>query len=80
MRELKQLNYDVVFFRPGTDLDPAATDRRVADSLQPLVDHAGELGLPVGLYSISDVSGLPLTAAAAAMLVDGPGGRCDRGG
>jgi dihydrodipicolinate synthase/N-acetylneuraminate lyase len=36
---------------------------------------ADEVGLPVGLYSIPDVSGLPLSADAAAKLVQGPAGR-----
>lgn len=74
LQRLKDLNYDVVFLRPGVDLDPQSSDSQVADSLRPLVVCAGQLGLPVGLYSISDVSGLPLTANAAAMLVDGDGG------
>jgi dihydrodipicolinate synthase/N-acetylneuraminate lyase len=74
LRELKQLDYDVVFLRPGTDLDRSATDKQVADSLQPIVQRASELSLPIGLYSISDVSGLPLSADAVAMLVDGDGG------
>ncbi|MGI9470714.1 MAG: dihydrodipicolinate synthase family protein [Rubripirellula sp.] len=71
---LHQLDYDVVFLRPGTDLPSDATDDEVAASLQPLVQHADRLGLPIGLYSISDVSGLPLTAGAAANLVQGSGG------
>jgi dihydrodipicolinate synthase/N-acetylneuraminate lyase len=74
LHELKQLGYEVAFLRPGTDLQPNATDQQVAESLQPLVIRAGQLGLPLGLYSISDVSGLPLTAPCAAMLVDAPGG------
>ncbi len=74
LQVLKQLDYDVVFFRPGTDLAADASDEQVAESLEPLVQRAGELGLPVGLYSISDVSGLPLSAATAAMLVDRGGG------
>ena len=72
--ELKQLNYDVVFLRPGTNLDPNSSDQQVAESLQPLVQRSSELNLPVGLYSISDVSGLPLSAETVAMLVDRPGG------
>ena len=71
---LKQLAYDVVFLRPGTDLDMSSSDTQVAEQLRPLVAHAHGLQLPVGLYSISDVSGLPLTAAAVQDLVEGPDG------
>ena len=71
---LKQLAYDVVFLRPGTDLDASCSDVEVAEQLRPLVEHANGLQLPVGLYSISDVSGCPLTAKAVRNLVEGPGG------
>lgn len=67
--------YPVAFLRPGTDLPGHASDAQVADSLAPLVDAAAERGLAIGLYSISDVSGLPLTPEAAAMLVTAPGGK-----
>lgn len=71
---LVECDYPVVFFRPGTDLDPGAGAETVAASLRPLVAAAAERRLAVGLYSIPDVSGLPLTPAAAALLVDSPGG------
>ncbi|MFK8113497.1 MAG: dihydrodipicolinate synthase family protein [Rubripirellula sp.] len=74
LEELSQLEYDVVFVRPGTDVDRHASDEMVAASLQPLVAKAAELELPVGVYSIPDVSGVPLTADAVAMLVRGDGG------
>ncbi len=64
----------VVFFRPGTDLPDQADDDQVVGQLQPLVESAAKLDLGVGLYSIPDVSGLPLTADAAARIVQGPGG------
>lgn len=66
--------YPVVLLRPGTDLPADADDARVAASLSPLVAMAAQRGLAVGLYSISDVSGLPLSAEAAAAVVSGPGG------
>lgn len=72
---LATLDFPVVFLRPGTDLPATADDNRVAESLAPLVASAAERGLAVGLYSIPDVSGLPLTPQAAARLVGGPGGR-----
>ena len=42
--------------------------------MRPAVTAIAEAGLAVGLYSIPDVSGLPMTADAAAQLVAGPGG------
>ncbi len=74
LQMLKDGSYDVVFFRPGTDLASDASQSQVVANLQPLIQEACRLHLPVGLYSISDVSGLPLTADAVAQLVDLPGG------
>ncbi len=71
---LKQLSYTVVFLRPGNNLGPACSEADIFEQLQPLVQRASDLHLPVGLYSISDVSGMPLTAAVVQRLVDGPGG------
>ena len=79
---LKELDYPVVFVRPGTNIDRAGPessatelDAAVAANMQPLVASAAELGFAVGIYSIPDVSGLPLRPAAARKLVDGPGGK-----
>jgi dihydrodipicolinate synthase/N-acetylneuraminate lyase len=72
---LKDLSYDVVFLRPGTDLPVGASDEMVAERLRPLVQHASQIGFPIGLYSISDVSGVPLSAGAAARIVEGDGGQ-----
>ncbi|WP_303906061.1 dihydrodipicolinate synthase family protein [Thiohalomonas denitrificans] len=66
--------YPVVFLRPGTNLPPAADNTRVSEQLTPLVAAATERNLAVGLYSIPDVSGVPLTPDSAARLVAGPGG------
>jgi dihydrodipicolinate synthase/N-acetylneuraminate lyase len=66
--------YPVVFLRPGTDLPAGASDEQVSESLAPLVAAAASRGLAIGLYSISDVSGLPLTPDAAARLVVSDGG------
>jgi dihydrodipicolinate synthase/N-acetylneuraminate lyase len=71
---LAELGYPVVFVRPGTDLAPSANDAQVAANMQPLVEEAARLGLAVGVYSIPDVSGLPLSSEAAALLAQGPGG------
>lgn len=74
LQVLKRLEYAVVFLRPGSNLEPDCTEDDIVEQLAPLVNHASELQLPVGLYSISDVSGVPLTARVAQRLVDGRGG------
>jgi hypothetical protein len=71
---LCKMNYPVVFLRPGTDLPVDAGDTAVSDSLAPFVEAASARGLAIGLYSISDVSGMPLTADAAAQLLTVSGG------
>jgi dihydrodipicolinate synthase/N-acetylneuraminate lyase len=71
---LADRGYPVAFFRPGTNLPPDAGADAVAASLRPFVVEAAQLGLAVGIYSIPDVSGLPLTCEAAIQLVQGPGG------
>ncbi|WP_440996359.1 dihydrodipicolinate synthase family protein [Arhodomonas sp. SL1] len=74
MDQVAGQGYPVVFLRPGTDLPPDADGARVAASLAPLVAAAADRGLAVGLYSISDVSGLPLSPEATARVLAGPGG------
>ncbi|HKJ75703.1 MAG TPA: hypothetical protein VKA64_00710 [Gammaproteobacteria bacterium] len=71
---LAQHAFPVVFFRPGTDLPEGAGDEEVVEQLAPLVAGAARRGLAVGLYTIPDVSGLPLTPEAAARLVVADGG------
>lgn len=71
---LVERGYQAVFFRPGTDLASNASDDAVASQLMPLVGLAAERGLAVGLYSISDVSGMPLTPAATARVLAARGG------
>jgi len=71
---LANLDYTAVFVRPGTNLSKDAGDEQVFENMRPLVQGAADRGFAVGLYSISDVSGLPLAPSAAARLVDGPGG------
>lgn len=71
---LAELAYPIVFFRPGTDLLADASDDQVFENLQPLVASAAERRLAIGLYSISDVSGLPLSADVTARLLDASGG------
>ncbi|GAA0849585.1 hypothetical protein GCM10009113_29510 [Marinobacter szutsaonensis] len=72
---LADLQYPVVFVRPGTDLSGQASDEQVSDSLAPIIAAAADRGLAIGLYSISDVSGLPLSAESAAQLLGYEGGK-----
>jgi dihydrodipicolinate synthase/N-acetylneuraminate lyase len=67
--------YVAAFVRPGNDLSPMASMDEVVANMRPAVEAIAEAGLAVGLYSIPDVSGLPLTPDAAAFLVAGPGGQ-----
>jgi dihydrodipicolinate synthase/N-acetylneuraminate lyase len=71
---LAELGYGVAFVRPGCDLSPQATIDEVVMNMRPAVQAIADAGLAVGLYSIPDVSGLPMTPDAAALLVAGPGG------
>jgi dihydrodipicolinate synthase/N-acetylneuraminate lyase len=71
---LAELGYAVAFVRPGRDLAPGASDDVVAANMTPVVQAAAAAGLAVGLYSIPDVSGLPLSPDVAAALVGGPSG------
>jgi len=72
---LKSLGYLVIFVRPGADLPPDASVTDVYENIRPIVEKSALHGLAVGLYSIPDVSGLPLLPEAAARLVAGPGGQ-----
>jgi dihydrodipicolinate synthase/N-acetylneuraminate lyase len=72
---LAELGYAVAFVRPGRDLPAGATDEQVAENMRPAVAAASAAGLAVGLYSIPDVSGLPMTPSAAALLVERGGER-----
>jgi len=71
---LAELEYPVVFARPGTNLGANPTDAQIAENMRPIVAGAAKRGLAVGLYSISDVSGCPMSPDVAADLVAGEGG------
>lgn len=73
-RLLAELGYAVAFVRPGSDLSPQATIDEVVMNMRPVVQATADASLAVGLYSIPDVSGLPMTPDVAALLVAGPGG------
>lgn len=66
---LAELGYAVAFVRPGRDLPNNATAEQVAANMQPVVAAIAEAGLAAGLYSIPDVSGLPMLPDAAALLL-----------
>lgn len=72
--QLAKHNYAVAFVRPGNNLSSQATADEVVANMQPVVQAIAEAGLAVGLYSIPDVSGLPMTPEVAAKIVSGPGG------
>jgi dihydrodipicolinate synthase/N-acetylneuraminate lyase len=74
VKVLAENDYRVVYLRPGTNLSKDASDDAVAANMQPLVQQIAAVGLAVGLYSIPDVSGVPMSSAAAAKLLAGPGG------
>jgi len=66
--------YVAAFVRPGRDLSLGASIDEVVANMRPAVEAIADAGLAVGLYSIPDVSNLPLTTDAAALLVTGSGG------
>jgi hypothetical protein len=72
---LAALKYPVIFIRPGTDLPKNATSQLIANNMRPLVELAAAKGLAVGLYSIPDVSGVPMPPDVAAELVQGREGK-----
>jgi len=66
---LDDLGYQIIYTRRGTNLREHASDERVAKNMWPIVDEAAKWDMAIGLYSISDVDGAPLTPEAAAILV-----------
>jgi dihydrodipicolinate synthase/N-acetylneuraminate lyase len=74
VKVLAENDYRVVYLRPGTNLPKNASDEAVAANMQPLVQQIAATGLAVGLYSIPDVSGVPMSPETAAKLIVGPGG------
>lgn len=66
---LAELGYAVAFVRPGNTLPKDATDEQVAANLLPTVEAVADAGLAAGLYSIPDVSGLPLSPNAAFLTI-----------
>jgi dihydrodipicolinate synthase/N-acetylneuraminate lyase len=74
VRLLVRNDYRVAYVRPGVDLPENASDEAVVANMQPLVERIAKEGLAVGLYSISNVSGVAMSDHAAAALVAGPGG------
>jgi dihydrodipicolinate synthase/N-acetylneuraminate lyase len=75
VKVLAENDYRVAYLRPGNNLPKDASDDAVAANMQPLVQQIARAGLAVGLYSIPDVSGVPMSPEAAAKLNAGPGGK-----
>ncbi len=71
---LCDLDYQVVFVRPGMDLALTATSEQIASNMRPIVEDAARVGLAVGVYSVPDVSGVALPVDATVNLLDGTGG------
>jgi dihydrodipicolinate synthase/N-acetylneuraminate lyase len=71
---LFKLGYEVAFVRPGRNVPAQVTEDDIVANMSPTVKAAAEAGLAVGLYSIPDVSGVPMSPNVAARLVNGPGG------
>lgn len=57
---LKDSGFQVAFVRPGTNLSPSATDDEVVSNMSDAIQAAAAADMAVGVYSIPDVSGLPL--------------------
>lgn len=74
VKVLAENDYRVVYLRPGNNLPKDATDDAVVANMRPLVQQIAAAGLAVGLYSIPDVSGVPMSPDAAAKLAACPGG------
>jgi len=71
---LKDNDYPVVFVRPGTDLPRFSITEQILENMRPVIGMLAEAELAIGVYSIPDVSGVPLPAVAAERLLDIPGG------
>lgn len=71
---LAELGYAAAFVRPGRDLPKDASDEQVAANMQPAVEAIATAGMAVGVYSIPDVSGLPMNPAAVRLLRERKGG------
>jgi dihydrodipicolinate synthase/N-acetylneuraminate lyase len=72
---LAALKYPVIFIRPGTDLPKNAASQLISENMRPLVELAAAKGLAVGLYSIPDVSGVPMSPDGVAELAQEPAGK-----
>jgi dihydrodipicolinate synthase/N-acetylneuraminate lyase len=68
-KRLSELGYAVGFVRPGRDLPKEATDEQIAANLLPVAVAIAEVGLAVGLYSIPDVSGVPMSPTAVRLVI-----------
>lgn len=74
MTKLAEWGYHVAMIRPATGLNATTSLQEIVEGIRPWMEAAAEAGLAVGLYSISNVSGAPLTPEAVARLMNSPGG------
>ena len=61
-----EAGFEIAFVRPGTDLSPDADDTAVVSNMQSAVRAIVDADLALGVYSIPDVSGVPLRPNAVA--------------
>ncbi|QDU97820.1 dihydrodipicolinate synthase family protein [Lignipirellula cremea] len=71
---LAELEYRVIFVRPGNNLEHDTSPAEIAENMRPVVFAAAERNLAVGVYSIPDVSGLPMPVETVVDLLQGRGG------
>ena len=60
--------FEIAFVRPGNNLAPNASDQEVVENMQSAMSAIAEADLAMGVYSIPDVSGLPLRPDAVAQI------------
>ena len=66
VQTLLAAGFEIAFVRPGTDLDARASDSQVAANMDSACRAIADADLALGVYSIPDVSGLPLRPDAVA--------------
>ena len=65
---LVQAGFDIAFVRPGTNLQAAADYQQISRNMESACEAVVEADLALGVYSIPDVSGVPLGTDAVAEL------------
>lgn len=73
-KAMASAGFAVGFVRPGSNLPSDASPSQIAEHLMPSITALAERGLAIGLYSIPDVSGLPLPIETVLELLKSPYG------